>query len=197
MKKPFALLLFAVISFVSCEEKETNVSSEPATQAVEDKTLKERLPRENRKAFLDPIESSYDAISSLADDNIMLSKDTTEIRIGEASGFAIVYSDERNVAKKELFLSNESVKEKHAWYYDNEQHVIKSTHVFKGLTFSADGSTVDQKIQFYYEDDGVMLSSYQKLAMEGRSFPEKWRQHTFDPQQLSLVWGRMTVVNEL
>jgi len=157
-------------------------------QLAQPENILQNLPISDRDLLLAPLESAYDDLRDIAENDPGLAEASADF---DGAGTIISESykmrDADTVAKYQV-IERQTRMEKRAWFSDDKAILYFSTARIKSL--DVDGEKLEVRdYKFYFEDDGSLLSGYGKTAYNGDKLPSVWTPICLTTEQERYLFG--------
>lgn len=163
--KYLIILLLGLTFITACEPEQK--------EEIKEESVLDNLPISDRDLLLAPLESAYNDLKDIAENDPSLQSVSQEF---DSAGVLISESYKLNegdtVAKYQVTEQRTRV-EKRSWYWDDKGNMYHATARIKSMDEAGNVLEV-RAYQFYFEDNGALLSGYGKTSYNGEKLPSVW-----------------------
>lgn len=174
-------LLITAVVLASCQPTEK-------PEEVPEENILENLPISDRDLLLAPLESAYNDLREVAENDPSLTSISQDF---DSTGYVVSESyklDESDTVVRHQVVERKTRVEKRSWYWDGRGNMYYSSARIKSLDES--GNTLEVRAyQFYFEDDGSLLSGYGKSAFHGKKLPSVWTPVCLTQEEEDYLFG--------
>lgn len=174
-------LLVCVLLCAGCEQ----AAPPPGENKIVD-----NLPLSDRDLLLEPLESALEDLreSILRDESFFSS--SYSIDTGDISASVHFKLDGADTMMVSAEANTGTRREYHEQFFDDRGYVFYSFHKFEHTQQGVDAHIPLKEYRVYYEDKGVQLSVYERLALEGEKAGE-WTPVCLTAEEEKFIHGRL------
>lgn len=169
---------------------------EPAEPAKEDTRIVDNLPIPDRDLLLEPLESALEDLrESILQDESHFSS-SYAVNTGNVSATVRFKLDGADTLMVSVEAGAGTLREYHEQFFDDGGYVFYSFHRFEQTVQGVDARIPLKEYKFYFEDKGVQLSAYARVASEGGDTGE-WTPVCLTPEEEKFIRGRLDHLKHL
>lgn len=187
--KKFTLYFILLTILTSCLEERP---AQPEQNAIID-----NLPINDRELLLGPLESALDDLKKSIEQSESYFASSEEWTGENYSGKLDFKLDGSDTVMVHLNMTSvEGKLEEHDWFYDKDGHLYYSEHFFKNPSFGLGQSPNERHYKFYFEEHQVLISSYARMAFDGKAATEDWTPTCLTKEEELFIQGRLGFVRK-